>query len=62
MCVYACACEQGALLVARYCLKNNDFRGAIEFFLIARRSEEAYSVAEKNDEVCVCVCGWLSIV
>lgn len=41
--VWLCIC-QGALLIARYCLKSSDFRGAIEFFLIARRSDDAFQV------------------
>jgi WD repeat-containing protein 19 len=36
--------SEAALMVARHCLKGNDFRGAIEFFLTAKRAEEAFNV------------------
>ena len=37
---------QAALLVAEYCTEVNDYRGSIEFLLIANKSEEAFKIAE----------------
>ena len=42
------ASAEGAQLVADYCLEHNDFRGAIEFLLIANKSDEAFKVAQAN--------------
>lgn len=38
-------------MVSRYCQKVGDFRGAIEFLLIAKRHEEAFQLAKDHDEV-----------
>jgi hypothetical protein len=42
---------QAAIMVSRYCQKVGDFRGAIEFLLIAKRHEEAFQIAKDHDEV-----------
>jgi WD repeat-containing protein 19 len=42
------ASAQGAQLVADYCVDHNDFRGAIEFLLIANKSDEAFKIAQTN--------------
>lgn len=39
---------QGAQLVADYCIEHNDYRGAMEFMLIANKSEEAFKLAQTN--------------
>jgi tetratricopeptide (TPR) repeat protein len=39
---------QGAQLVAEYCKEINDFRGSIEFLLLANNSEEAFKLAQSN--------------
>ena len=33
-------------MVARHCLKSGDFRNAIEFFLVAKRADEAFQVTQ----------------
>ena len=38
----------GAAMVAQYCQKGDDFRGAIEFLLMASRSEEAFALAKSH--------------
>ncbi|GMH58387.1 hypothetical protein TrST_g1003 [Triparma strigata] len=38
----------GADMVAKYCQKHDDFRGAIEFLLMASRSEEAFALAKSH--------------
>jgi len=43
--------SQGGLLVAKHCLASGDTRTAIEFLLLAKRSEEAFEVASKNEQV-----------
>ena len=40
--------SQGAQYVADYCLETNDYRGAIEFLLIANKSEEAFKLAQSQ--------------
>lgn len=37
---------QGAQLVAEYCLEQSDHRGAIEFMLLANKSDEAFKLAQ----------------
>jgi WD repeat-containing protein 19 len=39
---------QGAQYVADYCMEVNDFRGAIEFLLIANKSDEAFKLAQSH--------------
>jgi len=41
----------GAQMVARYCQDIGDFRGAIEFLLMAQRSEEAFNLAKSQNQV-----------
>jgi WD repeat-containing protein 19 len=38
--------SQGAQFVAEYCQSQNDYRGAIEFLLIANKSEDAFKLAQ----------------
>jgi WD repeat-containing protein 19 len=45
------ASAQGAQLVAEYCQEKSDFRGAIEFLLLANKSEEAFRLAQTNSLV-----------
>ena len=40
------ASAQGAQIVADYCVEHSDYRGAIEFLLIANKSEEAFKLAQ----------------
>lgn len=42
---------QGAQYVADYCTETNDYRGAIEFMLIANKSEEAFKLAQSQSIV-----------
>lgn len=42
---------QAALLVAEYCKEVCDYRGAIEFLLIANKSDEAFKVAQAQGHV-----------
>lgn len=42
---------QGAQVVAEYCQETNDFRGAIEFLLIANKSDEAFKLAQAQQIV-----------
>jgi hypothetical protein len=37
--------------VAQYCQEIGDFRGAIEFLLMAQRSEEAFTLAKSQNQV-----------
>jgi WD repeat-containing protein 19 len=39
---------QGAQLVADYCTEVSDFRGAIEFLLLANRSEDAFKLSQSQ--------------
>lgn len=41
----------GALLVAEYCQENNDFRGAIEFLLLANKHDDAIKLAQTHSLV-----------
>jgi WD repeat-containing protein 19 len=42
---------QGAQFVADYCAEVSDFRGAIEFLLLANKSEEAFKLAQAQNLV-----------
>ena len=42
---------QAALLVADYCTEVNDYRGSIEFLLIANKSEDAFKIAQAQGHV-----------
>merc|ERR1719440_851096 len=41
----------GAELVADYCRKQGNIRGAVEFMLLANNDEEAFHLAETHDEM-----------
>lgn len=43
--------SEGAQLVADYCMEVHDYRGAIEFMLMAKRSEEAFQLAQSHGQV-----------
>lgn len=45
-----CSAE-AAKLVAEYCMGVNDYRGSIEFLLIANNSEEAFKIAQAQGHV-----------
>ena len=45
------ASSEGATLVANYCLEVQNYRGAIEFFLMAKKSEEAFKLAQSHSQV-----------
>jgi len=45
------ASSVGASLVAEYCQEGQDFRGAIEFLLLAGKSEEAFRLAQAHSLV-----------
>ena len=45
------ASAQGAQLVAEFCQEGQDFRGAIEFMLLAGKSDEAFRLAQTNQLV-----------
>jgi WD repeat-containing protein 19 len=42
---------QGAQLVADYCIDASDFRGAIEFLLIANKTDDAFKLAQTHSLV-----------
>jgi hypothetical protein len=42
---------QGALLVAEYCQEVRDYRGAVEFLLMANKSDEAFKLAQSQGQV-----------
>lgn len=42
---------QGALLVAEYCQEVHDYRGAIEFLLMANKSDDAFKLAQSQGQV-----------
>lgn len=42
-----------AQFVADYCQDTNDYRGAIEFLLIANKSDEAFKLAQSQSIVVV---------
>lgn len=41
----------GAERIAEYCRKNGNICGAVEFLLLAKNHEEAYTMAERHDEM-----------
>lgn len=45
------ASAQGAIVVATYCQEINDIRGAIEFLLIANKSDESFKLAQDKNLV-----------
>jgi WD repeat-containing protein 19 len=45
------ASAQGALLVAEYCQERQDYRAAVEFLLLAGKSEEAFALAQTHNLV-----------
>jgi WD repeat-containing protein 19 len=49
--VRATASSDGAQLVARFCQTHGDIRGAIEFLLMARQSDEAFDLAKAHSQV-----------
>ncbi|CAM9457863.1 unnamed protein product [Phaeothamnion confervicola] len=49
--VRATASATGAELVSRYCQDMGDWRGAIEFLLMARRSDDALALAKEHGQV-----------
>ena len=42
---------EGALLVADYCLEIQNYRGAIEFLMMANKSEDAFNLAQSHSQV-----------
>jgi WD repeat-containing protein 19 len=42
---------QGAQIVAEYCQETNDIRGAIEFFLIANKYDDAFRLAQQHGQM-----------
>lgn len=42
---------EAAALIARYCAKVGDTRGAVEFLLLARRGDEAFELASSTGEM-----------
>jgi len=42
---------EGALMVAQFCRRSGDHGGAIEFLLLARRGDEAFALAQENEEM-----------
>lgn len=45
------ASAEGATLVASYCLEVQNYRGAIEFYLMAKKSDEAFKLAQSHGQV-----------
>ena len=45
------ASAQGASLVAEYCQERQDYRAAVEFLLLAGKSEEAFALAQTHNLV-----------
>ncbi|KAH8095414.1 hypothetical protein JL720_2712 [Aureococcus anophagefferens] len=43
--------SDGAQLVARFCQQQGDFRGAIEFLLMAKRSDEAFNLSKLHSQM-----------
>ena len=43
--------SEGAQLIARYCKSVGDFRGAIEFLLLAKARDESFKLAAENGEM-----------
>jgi WD repeat-containing protein 19 len=42
---------ESAQMVAEYCVRQNDHRGAIEFLLMANKSEDAFKLAQSQNIV-----------
>ena len=40
-----------AALVAKHCKKNGDYKTAIEFLLLAKKTTEAFELAQQHDEM-----------
>jgi len=51
--VRSTASSNAAQMVARYCTSKANWQGAIEFLLMAQRSEEAFQLAKEHDEMSV---------
>jgi WD repeat-containing protein 19 len=49
--VRSTASSNAAQMVARYCTSKANWQGAIEFLLMAQRSEEAFQLAKEHDEM-----------
>lgn len=49
--VRSTASSNAAQMVARYCTSKANWKGAIEFLLMAQRSEEAFQLAKEHDEM-----------
>lgn len=45
------ASSDAAVIVANYCLEISNFRGAIEFLLMAKKSDEAFKLAQAQSHV-----------
>ena len=43
--------SHGAKIIADYCKKHGIWDGAIEFLVLAKRSDEAFEIAKENDQV-----------
>lgn len=43
--------SKGAVLVARFCQEHSDYRGAIEFLLMANHSDEAFGLAKTQGQM-----------
>jgi tetratricopeptide (TPR) repeat protein len=43
--------SEGAQLIAKYCKSVGDFRGAIEFLLLAKKRDESFALAAENNEM-----------
>jgi len=43
--------SEGATLIARYCTGVGDFRGAIEFLLLAKKRDDAFALASSHGEM-----------
>eukprot|EP00798_Chlamydomonas_sp_ICE-L_P012670 gene12669-15902_t len=42
---------EAAALLARYCLQNQDFAGAVEFLLLAGQMDQAFDIAQGHNEM-----------
>ena len=49
----ACICKHstGAEMVSRYCQDAGDWKGAIEFLLMAKRTTDAFSLAKSHGQM-----------
>ena len=41
--------SQGAMLVAKHCQASGDHRAAIEFLVLAKKTDEAFALANANN-------------